>query len=107
MSGVVAASGRRRSMGSFTGGSGGPQTARTNVSYNNGTKTSTYHIYAAGLNWSQRVGLLVYGDGSGEFGLANPSNTYLLAGASGLIAVAKEHNMSLTVSTPGCPSRPP
>lgn len=89
------------SAGSPTGGSGGPLTNRTSVSYNNGTKTSTYHIYASGLDWTKRVGLLVYGDGSGEQGLANVSSTYLMAGASGLIAVAQAHNMVLV--TPRAP----
>lgn len=87
--------------GSFTGGSGGPLTDRTSVSYNNGTKTSTYHVYAAGLDWTKRVGLLVYGDGSGEQGLSSPSSTYLMAGTNGLIAVAKKHNMLLV--TPRAP----
>jgi predicted RecA/RadA family phage recombinase len=87
--------------GSFTGGSGGLLTDRTAVSYNNGTKTSTYHIYAAGLDWSKRVGLLVYGDGSGEAGLANTASTYLMAGTNGLIAVAKRNNMILV--TPRAP----
>ncbi len=100
---VVAASGRRRgvTVGSPTGGSGGPLTDRTSVSYNNGTKTSTYHIYAAGLDWTRQVGLLVYGDGSGEAGLVTPSSTYLLAGTDGLIAVAKRNNMLLV--TPRAP----
>lgn len=102
MTGIVAAGGRRRAVGgSPTGGSGGPLTDRTAVSYSNGTKTSTYHIYAADLDWGKRVGLLVYGDGSGEFGLANPTNTYLLAGTNGLVNVAKEHNMVLV--TPRAP----
>jgi hypothetical protein len=86
---------------STSGGSGGPLTDRTAVSYSNGVKTSTYHIYAAGLDWTKSVGLLVYGDGSGEFGLANPTNTYLMAGTNGLIAVAKKHNMVLV--TPRAP----
>lgn len=87
--------------GSPTGGSGGPLTDRTSVSYSNGTKSSAYHIYASGLDWTKRVGLLVYGDGSGEQGLADPSSTYLMAGTSGLIAVAKSHNMVLV--TPRAP----
>lgn len=87
--------------GSPTGGSGGPLTDRTGVSYNNGTKTSTYHIYANGLDWSKRVGLLVYGDGSGEQGLADTASTYLMAGTDGLIAVAKRNNMLLV--TPRAP----
>ena len=101
MTWVVGASGRRRVGGSPTGGSGGPLTDRTSVSYSNGTKTSTYHIYAAGLDWSKRVGLLVYGDGSGEQGLSNTGSTYLMAGTNGLINVAKRNNMLLV--TPRAP----
>jgi len=89
------------SAGSPTGGSGGPLTNRTSVSYSNGTVSSTYHIYASGLDWTKRVGLLVYGDGSGEEGLANVSSTYLMAGANGLINVAQDHNMVLV--TPRAP----
>jgi hypothetical protein len=103
--GLLGAAGYRRrtasSGGSPTGGSGGPLTDRTSVSYNNGTKTSTYHIYANGLDWTQRVGLLVYGDGSGEQGLSDPGSTYLMAGTNGLINVAKRHNMVLV--TPRAP----
>jgi hypothetical protein len=88
--------------GSTTGGSGGPLTDRTSVAYTNPTGTSSVgHIYAAGLDWTKRVGVLVYTDGSGEFGLANTSSTYLLAGTNGLIAVAKRLNMVLV--TPRAP----
>jgi poly(3-hydroxybutyrate) depolymerase len=84
-----------------------PRTDRTNLSYTNPAGvTSTYHLYAAGLDWTKPVGLLVYADGSGEFGLKNPSSTYLLAGSNGLINVAKRHNMVLlTPLAPGagCP----
>ncbi|MEV6964855.1 hypothetical protein AB0M47_07025 [Hamadaea sp. NPDC051192] len=89
-----------------SGGSGGPRTDRTNLSYSNGGITSSYHLYAAGLNWTKPVGLLVYADGSGEYGLKNPSSTYLLAGTNGMIAVAKRQNMVLlTPLAPGtgCP----
>jgi hypothetical protein len=88
-----------------TGGTGGPLTDRTSVSYTNtaGT-TSVGHIYAAGLDWSKPVGLLLYTDGSGEFGLANTSSSYLLAGGNGLIAKAKKHNMILV--TPRAPGGP-
>lgn len=86
-----------------TGGTGGPLTDRTSVSYTNSAgTTSTAHIYAAGLDWTKSVGIVVYADGSAEFGLKNPSDTYLLAGTSGLIAVAKAHNMVLvTPLAPG------
>ena len=88
--------------GSPTGGSGGPLTDRTGVSYTNGAGiTSTAHIYAADLDWTRPVGVLVYADGSGEAGLADTSSTYLMAGTSGLIAVAKKYNMVLV--TPRAP----
>lgn len=88
--------------GSFTGGSGGPLTDRTNVAYTNSAGTSSVgHIYAAGLDWTKRVGVLVYTDGSDEYGLRFPSDTYLLAGTNGLIAVAKRLNMVLV--TPRAP----
>lgn len=101
---LLGAAGRRRAAstgGSPTGGSGGALTDRTSVSYSNGTRTSTYHIYAYGLDWTKRVGLLVYGDGSGEQGLSSPSSTYLMAGTNGLINVAKRHNLLLV--TPRAP----
>lgn len=86
-----------------TGGSGGPLTDRTNVTFTNSAGvTSKGHIYAAGLDWSKPVGILVYTDGSGEFGLKNPASTYLLAGTNGLVAVAKRQNMVLvTPLAPG------
>ena len=87
---------------SGTGGTGGSLTDRLDVSYTNGAgTTSTAHVYAGGLDWTKPVGVLVYADGSGEFGLANPDDTYLLAGSSGLVAVAKAHNMVLV--TPRAP----
>lgn len=100
---IPGASGGGGSGGGFTtGGSGGPLTDRTSVSYTNTAGTaSTGHIYAAGLDWTKKVGVLVYTDGSGEFGLANPTSTYLLAGTNGLIAKAKAQNMILV--TPRAP----
>jgi hypothetical protein len=79
----------------LTGGSGGALTDSTFLSYSNGQYTSRYHLYAAGLDWKRPVGLLVYTDGSGEYGLKNPGSTYLLAGTNGLINVAKRNNMVL------------
>jgi hypothetical protein len=89
--------------GTTTGGSGGPLTDRTSVSYTNTAGiTSTGHIYAAGLDWNKNVGVLIYTDGSAEFGLKNTSSTYLLAGTNGLIAKAKAQNMILvTPLAPG------
>lgn len=92
--------------GDMTGGSGGALTNRTFQSYTSGGITSSYHIYASGLDWTKKVGILIYGDGSGEYGLENPTQSYLMGGTSGLIAVAKKHNMILlTPQAPGtgCP----
>jgi beta-mannanase len=92
---------------SATGGSGGPLTNRTNVAFEDSTGlSSTYHIFAEGLDWSKKVGLLIYTDGSGESGLTPEAITtldpYVLYGNVGLIAVAKKHNMVLlTPRAPG------
>ena len=81
----------------------GEQTDRTNLSFTSGIYTSKYHLYAGGLDWSKSVGLLIYTDGSGEFGLKHPKGSYLLAGNNGMIAVAKKHNMVLL--TPLSPNK--
>lgn len=81
----------------------GPLTDRTNLSFTSAGVTSTYHLYAEGLDWTQPVGMLIYADGSGEYGLANPGSDYLLGGSDGLVAVAKRHNMVLL--TPRAPGR--
>lgn len=88
--------------GDSTGGSGGSLTDSTFLSFSNGEYTSRYHLYAAGLDWTKPVGMIVYGDGSGEYGLKNPSSTYLLSGTNGLINVAKRNNMVLL--TPFAPN---
>ena len=90
------------------GGSGGTevtgeQTDRTGLSFTSNGYTSTYHLYAGGLNWSKSVGLLIYTDGSGEYGLKNPKSSYLLAGNNGMITVAKKNNMVLL--TPFSPNK--
>lgn len=85
-----------------TGGSGGALTDRTNQTFTGSQYTSKYHIYASGLDWSKPVGMMIYADGSSEYGLKNPSSTYLLAGTDGLINVAKRNNMLLL--TPFAPN---
>ena len=65
---------------------------------------SMYHLFAGYLDWSKPVGLLVYTDGSGDFGLRNPYTPYLLDGPDGLMGVAKKHNMILL--TPFAPGEP-
>ncbi len=79
------------------------QTDRTNLSFTGSKYTSTYHLYAAGLDWNKTVGMILYTDGSGEYGLKNPTGSYLLGGSTGLIAVAKKHNMILV--TPLSPNK--
>ena len=80
-------------------------TDRTNLSFTSNGYTSTYHLYAGGLDWSgtKPVGLLIYTDGSAEFGLKNPKDTYLMGRRYGMIAVAKKHNMILL--TPLSPNK--
>lgn len=85
----------------------GPQTNRLSQPFTSGGVSSTYHIFAAGLDWSKPVGLLMYTDGSGGYGLDNPNSTYLLDadGTQGLVAVAKKHNLLLVTPfapAPGC-----
>lgn len=90
-----------------TGGAGGPLTDRLNVPFSANGLTSDYHIFAEGLDWDKEVGLLLYTDGSGGYGIDNPNSTYLLDadGNNGLVAVAKEHNLLLVTPEapgPGC-----
>jgi len=79
------------------------QTDRLNLSFTSSGYTSEYHIFAAGLDWTKPVGLLLYTDGSAEFGLHHPTDTYLMAGTNGMIAVAKRNNMVLL--TPFSPNK--
>lgn len=65
--------------------------------------TSTYLLYADGLDRTKSVGLLIYADGSGEYGLKHPTSSYLLGGDGGLISIAKRHNMVLL--TPLSPNK--
>lgn len=93
--------------GSTTGGDGGTYSNRTFQSFTSNGLTSRYHIYAAGIDRSKPVGLIMYGDGSGGHGFDNPDSSYLIGGSNGLAAVAQKHNMILVVPeapAPGCPS---
>jgi hypothetical protein len=90
-----------------TSGSGGPLTDRLDVPFTAVGYTSDFHVFAAGLDWSKEVGLLLYTDGSGGYGIDNPNATYLLDadGTAGLVAVAKKHNLLLVTPeapAPGC-----
>ncbi|MGG7653491.1 hypothetical protein [Kocuria rosea] len=94
-----------RFLADYTAGSGGAKTDTTDNTFTDSTGlSSAYHLYAAGLDWSKNVGLLIYTDGSAEYGLqtAQLNSPYLLGGANGLIAVAKRQNMVLlTPRAPG------
>ena len=83
---------------SNTTGSGGALTDVTGVNYaaSNGY-SSKYHLYAAGLDWTKPVGLMVHFHGDGAFEYNNPTSTWMLGGANGLIAQAKARNMILLV----------
>lgn len=81
----------------------GQQNDRTNLSFSSNGYTSEYHLYVSGLDFSKPVGLLIYTDGSAEYGLKNPTDDYLLAGGGGMIAVARKHNMVLL--TPFAPNK--
>jgi hypothetical protein len=78
-------------------------TDRTDLSFTSSGYTSEYHLYAGGLDWSKSVGLLMYTDGSAEFGLKNLSDSYLMSGSNGMIAIAKKNNMVLL--TPFSPNK--
>lgn len=75
----------------------GPLTDRLNLTFVGSSLTSTYHIFAAGLDWTKEVGMLLWTDGSGAYGLKNPNSSYLLDadGPNGMVQVAKDHNMLL------------
>lgn len=81
-----------------TAGTGGALTDVTGVGYTaTNAYSSTYHLYAAGLDWTKPVGLLTHfhGDGAAEY--ITPASTWMLGGANGLIAKAKALNMILLV----------
>ncbi|WP_199582482.1 hypothetical protein [Blastococcus sp. TF02-09] len=83
-------------------GAGGSYTdqQRTAFTATNG-KTGRFLRYAGGIDPSRPVGLVVYADGTGEYGVDNPSSSYALGGSSGLIAVARNRNMvTLAVESP-------
>jgi hypothetical protein len=65
--------------------------------------TADYRVFAEGIDVSKPVGLLVYADGTGEYGLENPTSAYAIGGSGGLAAVARAHNMVL--ATPFSPNR--
>ncbi|MGY1752116.1 hypothetical protein [Blastococcus sp. SYSU D01042] len=88
--------------GSASSGAGGSYTdqARQQFRAANG-QVGQYLLYAAGIDASRPVGLVVYLDGTGEYGVNNPGSSYALGGPSGLVATAKARNMiTLAVESP-------
>jgi hypothetical protein len=84
---------------------GAPAGALTNrtASFSAAGHTADYRVFAEGIDTSKPVGLLVYADGTGEYGLENPTSSYAIGGSGGLAAVARAHNMVL--ATPFSPNR--
>jgi hypothetical protein len=81
-----------------TAGTGGALTDTTNIGFSaTNAYSSTYHLYAAGLDWSKPVGLIAHFHGDEAFEYSNPTSAWMLGGANGLIAKAKAHNMILLV----------
>lgn len=81
----------------------GALTNRTNVSFTSNGVTSKGHIFAAHLDWSKPVGIMVYLDGSSERGLRSYNGSYLLDadGKTGLVEAARTRNLLLV--TPFAP----
>jgi hypothetical protein len=75
----------------------------TTASFSAAGYSADYRVFAEGIDTSRPVGLLVYADGTGEYGLEHPTSNYALGGAGGLAAVARAHNMVL--ATPFSPNR--
>ncbi|MCW2677437.1 MAG: hypothetical protein JWR70_2477 [Modestobacter sp.] len=80
----------------------GPLTNRI-ASFSAAGNSADYRVFAEGIDTSKPVGLLVYADGTGEYGLENPTSSYAIGGSGGLAAVARAHNMVL--ATPFSPNR--
>jgi hypothetical protein len=94
---------QRQNVRSFAAPSAGLLVDKPNQSFTSGQYTAPYHIYAAGLNYAKPVGMLLFADGSGESGFSKPDSSYQMGGPTGLIAVAKKHNMILLY--PASPNR--
>ncbi|MGY1914924.1 hypothetical protein [Blastococcus sp. SYSU DS0973] len=88
--------------GSSSGGAGGSfaDQPRQSFTARNG-HTGRYLLYAGGIDPAKPVSLVVYLDGTGEYGINNPSSSYALGGSSGLVANAKARNaITLAVQSP-------
>jgi len=85
-----------------TNGSGGAFTDQPRATFTAGNGLSgRYLLYAGGIDRTRPVGLVVYLDGTGEYGVDNPTSSYALGGPSGLVATAKARNLiTLAVESP-------
>ncbi|WP_346619109.1 hypothetical protein [Blastococcus montanus] len=83
-------------------GSGGSYSDQPRASFTAGNgHTGRYLRYAGGIDASKPVGLVVYVDGTGEYGIDNPDASYALGGRSGLVAQSRARNMvTLAVESP-------
>jgi hypothetical protein len=98
----VAAAAAPAAGGASTGGSGGTFTDQARRSFTAGNgQSGNYLLYAGGIDPAKPVGLVVYVDGTGEFGVDNPTSSYALGGSSGLVASSRARNMmTLAVESP-------
>jgi len=79
-----------------TGGSGGAFTDATFRTYTAaGGLTGQYHLYAAGLDSTRSIGLMIHFHGDGAYEFNNPNSSYSLGGTTGIRAQAAAHNMIL------------
>ncbi len=99
---VAAAAAAPAAAGTSSGGSGGAFTDQAGQSFTAGNgQTGRYLRYAAGIDPAKPVGLVVYVDGTGEYGIDNPTSSYALGGSSGLVATSRARNMiTLAVKSP-------
>src|SRR4051794_19717324 len=92
--------------GGTSGGAGGAFVDQGRQTYSAGNgRSGRYLLYAGGIDPGRPVGLVVYVDGSGEFGVDNPDSSYALGGPSGLVAADRSRNViTLAVESPdqGC-----
>ncbi|WP_448611189.1 hypothetical protein [Geodermatophilus sp. URMC 60] len=99
---VAGAAAAPAAAGASTGGSGGAFTDQARRSFTAGNgQTGNYLLYAGGIDPAKPVGLVVYVDGTGEYGVDNPTTSYALGGSSGLVATSRARNMiTLAVESP-------
>lgn len=91
---------------STTGGDGGAFDNVLDEEFTSNGITSNYHRFAEGIDPTQPIGVILYGDGSGGSGFDYPNSEYLLDadGESGLVAAARERNFILVVPEAPSPS---